>query len=220
LALTVSKRPSSALSEAFRALGTAVMAPSDPPKTLLVTSANNGEGKTVTTLNLGQALARRKGPVLIMDCDLRRGGIAQNLGLPNDKGVSTVLSGEHDISDALQQYASQPNLWVLTCGPVPLYPAELLASSQMSQLLKTLCIRFVCVIIDSPPVLAVTDATILSTLTDGVLLVAACGSTPRAGLLRTRRILANAGARVLGLTVNKLDRRFQAYYDYKYTYTA
>ena len=219
LALTLTNRPSCAMSEAYRALGTAVSGPSVPPKSLLVTSAHNGEGKTVTAVNLGQVLARRKGPVLIMDCDLRRGGIAQMLGLPNNKGVSTVLSGEHDVSEALQQYASQPNLWVLAAGPVPVYPAELLASQKMEALLEALTDRFSCVIVDSPPVLAVTDATILSAKVDRVLLVAASGSTPRSGLLRTRRILANAGARVLGVAVNKLDPRFQNYRDYSYTYS-
>lgn len=219
LELTFTKRPGSALSEAFRALGTAISVPSDPPKTLLVTSAHNGEGKTITTLNLGQALAQRKGPVLIMDCDLRRGGIAQALGLPNQKGISTVLSGEHDAAEALHQYGSHPNLWLLTSGPVPVYPAELLASQQMAVLLENMTARFACVILDSPPVLAVTDATILSTRVDRVLLVAASGSTPRGGLLRTRRILANAGARVLGVAVNKLDPRYQDYRDYSYSYS-
>jgi capsular exopolysaccharide synthesis family protein len=219
LALTLTKHRNSSLAEAFRALGTAVSGPCDPPKTLLITSAQNGEGKTVTTLNLGQALAQRKGPVLIMDCDLRRNGIAQALGLKNDKGVSTVLSGEHDISEAIQQYIPQPNLWVLTSGPVPPYPAELLASEKMAALLENMAARFACVIIDSPPVLAVTDATILSTRVDRVLLVAASGTTPRAGLVRTRRILANAGARILGVAVNKLDPRFQSYQDYAYSYS-
>jgi len=220
LALTFTNRPRSPLSEAFRALGTAVSVASNAPKTLLVTSAQNGEGKTVTTLNLGQALAQRKGPVLIMDCDLRRGGIAETLALSNVKGISTVVSGEHDVTEALQQYTRQPNLWVLPSGPIPAYPAELLASQQMADLIAKMAARFSYVIIDSPPVLAVTDATILSTCVDHVLLVAASGSTPRAGLLRTRRILANAGAQVLGVVVNKIDPRFQDYREYAYSYSA
>ncbi len=220
LALTFTNRPRSPLSEAFRALGTAVSVSSNPPKTLLVTSAQNGEGKTVITLNLGQALAQRAGPVLIMDCDLRRGGIAKILDLPNSKGVSTVVSGEHDVTEALQRYAPQPNLWVLPSGPVPPYPAELLASQPMADLMAKMAARFSYVIIDSPPVLAVTDATILSTCVDHVLLVAASGSTTRAGLLRARRILANAGAHVLGVAVNKIDPRFQGYREYAYSYSA
>ena len=217
-ALALTKKPNSSLSEAFRALGTAVSGPADPPKTLLVTSAQNGEGKTVTTINLGQALAQRNGPVLIMDCDLRCGSIARTLGLPNNKGVSTVLSGEHDVSEALQQYGPQAGLWVLTSGAVPLCPAELLASQKMASLLEKMSSRFNCVIIDSPPVLPVTDATILSTRADRVLLVAASGSTSRAGLLRTRRVLAQAGARVLGVAINKVDPKSQNYSGY-YSYS-
>ena len=179
LALTLTKRPHCSLSEAFRVLGTAVSGTSNPPTTLLITSAQTGEGKTFTALNLAQALAQRTGPILIMDCDLRRSGIAEALGIRNDKGVSTVLSGEHDVSEVVQQYVPVPNLWVLPSGIIPSNPAELLASPRMTALLETLSAQFVCVIIDSPPVLAVTDATILSTLVDGVLLVAASGSTPR-----------------------------------------
>lgn len=220
LALTFTRHPSSTLSEAFRALGTAVSISSNQPKTLLVTSTQNGEGKTVTALNLGQVLAQRKGPVLVMDCDLRRGGVARTLAIPNTKGVSTVLSGEHDVTEVLQQFAPLPDLWILPSGPIPAYPAELLASQRMAALIEKMAARFSYVIIDSPPLLSVTDATILSTQVDRVLLVTASGSTPRAGLLRARRILAHAGARVVGLAVNKIDPRFQNYREYAYSYRA
>ena len=218
LALTLTKRPNCSMSEAFRALGTAVCRPSNSIKTLLITSAQNGEGKTTTALNLAQALAQRKGPVLIMDCDLRKGGVAQALGIRNHKGLSNVLSGELDVSQVAQQYAPQPNLWVLTSGPVPFNPVRLLASQNMATLLDRLAESFEYVIIDSPPVLAVTDAAILSCLVDGVLLVAASGSTERGGLVRTRRILVGAGARILGIAVNKLDPRSPGYGNYAYSH--
>jgi capsular exopolysaccharide synthesis family protein len=218
LALTLTKRPNCSMSEAFRALGTAVCRPSNSIKTLLIASAQNGEGKTTTALNLAQALAQRKGPVLIMDCDLRKGGVAQALGIRNHKGLSNVLSGELDVSQVAQQYAPQPNLWVLTSGPVPFNPVRLLASQNMATLLDRLAESFEYVIIDSPPVLAVTDAAILSCLVDGVLLVAASGSTERGGLVRTRRILVGAGARILGIAVNKLDPRSPGYGNYAYSH--
>jgi succinoglycan biosynthesis transport protein ExoP len=218
LALTLTKRPNCSMSEAFRALGTAVCKPSNSIKTLLIASAQNGEGKTTTALNLAQALAQRKGPVLIMDCDLRKGGVAQALGIRNHKGLSNVLSGELDVSQVAQQYAPQPNLWVLTSGPVPFNPVRLLASQNMATLLDRLAESFEYVIIDSPPVLAVTDAAILSCLVDGVLLVAASGSTERGGLVRTRRILVGAGARILGIAVNKLDPRSPGYGNYAYSH--
>jgi capsular exopolysaccharide synthesis family protein len=219
LAMSLSRHPHSSLSEAFRALGTAVSISPNSMRSLLVTSAQNGEGKTIIAVNLGQVLAQRRGPVLLVDCDLRRNGIAGALGLKNDKGLSTILSGKHTFSESVQTYSYLPNLSVLTSGPVPSNPAELLASEEMEGLLKEMRKQFACVILDSPPMLAVTDATILSTLVAGVLLVAASGSTPRAALLRTRRMLANAGAHVVGIAMNKLDPRLHKYHSYGYPYT-
>ena len=218
LALSLTTDPNSSLSEAFRALGTAISIPSRPVKTLLVTSSQNGEGKTTTALNLAQALAQRKGPVLLMDCDLRKGGVAKAIGQKACKGLTAVLSGEVDMSHAL--LAVQPNLWVLPAGAVPADPVAVLASQEMTALLERVAARFELVIIDSPPVLAVTDAAILSGLVDGVLLVAASGTTTHGGLIRTRRILEAAGAKILGMAVNKLDPRRPGYgYSYsKYAY--
>jgi polysaccharide biosynthesis transport protein len=222
VALTVVERPKSELAEAYRSLGTSILMSVglNPPKTLLITSTQAGEGKTATALNLAQALAqRRRGPVLIVDCDLRNSGVARALGLNNDKGLSTVLAGSCDCDEALQQYSSEPKLWILPSGPIPANPAEFLASDAMDLLFRKLASRFEHVILDSPPVLPVTDATILSRLVDGVVLVVESGTTPRAGLLRTRRILENVGARILGVALNKLDLRHQGYYgSYQYSY--
>jgi len=219
LALSVTSRPNSALSEAFRALGTAVSIPSKPIKTLLITSAQNGEGKTTTALNLAQALAQRKVKVLLMDCDLRKGEVAKTVGFKDHKGLTAVLSGEMDVPHAL--LALQPNLWALLAGAVPANPVAMLASEQMAVLLKRVAAHFEFVIIDSPPVLAVTDAAILSGLVGGVLLVAASGTTPRGGLVRARKILEASGANILGMAVNKLDSRRPGYgYSYsKYART-
>jgi capsular exopolysaccharide synthesis family protein len=215
LALSLTKNPRSSLSEAFRALGTFVSMPSSSVKTLLITSGHSGEGKTTTALNLAQALAQRKGPVLLMDCDLRKGGVARALGIENNEGVSTILAGERNVSEVLR-YCLQKNLWVLTSGPVPSNPVGLLAGPNMANLLKSLSSCFECIIVDSPPVLAVTDAAILSSVVDGVLLVAASGTTPRGGLIRARRVLVTAGARILGMSLNKLDPRRPGYANYSY----
>jgi succinoglycan biosynthesis transport protein ExoP len=217
LAVALTRSPSSSLSEAFRALGTAVLAPLNPLKILLVTSPDAGEGKTITAMNLAQALAQRRGPVLIVDCDMRKGRVASVLGIRNNIGLSTVLSGEGDISDALQQSLSEPNLWILPSGPTPLDPVRLLSTEKLALLLKTLSAKFQHVVIDSPPVLPVTDATILSTLANCVLLVVASGSTSRQGLVRTRQILATAGARVVGIAVTNLDSRSPGYKYYGYS---
>ena len=220
VALCISKNPQSVLAEAYRALRTSVLLSLavNPPKLILVTSAQAGEGKTATALNLAQSLAQRKGQVVIVDGDLRKGGIAKMLGLENDKGISTILTGGDKLDDALQVYAAQPNLSVLSSGPVPPNPAELIASDGMAVLCRELVKRFEHVIIDSPPVLAVTDATIMAGLVDGVVLVAESGRTHRAGLMRTRAVLENAGARILGVVLNKLDLRREGYYGYGYGY--
>jgi succinoglycan biosynthesis transport protein ExoP len=214
LALNLTKHPNSPLSEAFRALGTAVSMPSRPVKTLLITSTQNGEGKTTTALNLAQALAQRNVRVLLIDCDLRKGEVAKAIGIENLKGVTEVLSGELDVPDVLQ--ALEPNLWALPAGAILSNPVAMIASQEMVILLKRTAARFEFVIIDSPPVLAVTDAAILSGLVDGVLLVAASGTTTRGGLIRTRRILEASGARILGMAVNKLDTR-RPNYGYSYS---
>ena len=220
VALAISENPQSVLSEAYRALRTSILlslAP-NPPKLILITSAQAGEGKTATALNLAQSLVQRKGRVVIVDGDLRKGGIAKTLGLENSKGISTILTGADKLDDALQVYAAQPDLWVLPSGPVPPNPAELIGSEGMAELCTELAKRFEHVIIDSPPVLAVTDATIMAGLVDGVVLVAESGKTHRAGLMRTRAILENAGARILGVVLNKLDLRREGYYGYGYGY--
>jgi len=209
LALNLTKHPNSPLSEAFRALGTAVSIPSRPVKTLLITSTQNGEGKTTTALNLGQALAQRRFRVLLMDCDLRKGELAKAIGIDNHKGVAEILSGVLGVPEALR--ALEPNLWALPSGRIQLDPVALLASPEMAALLKSVASRFDFVVIDSPPVLAVTDAAILAGLVDGVLLVAASGTAQRVGLIRTRRILEASGARILGMAVNKVDTRRPGY---------
>jgi capsular exopolysaccharide synthesis family protein len=222
IGLVVTEKPQSVLAEAYRALRTSILLSLAPhaPKLLLITSTQAGEGKTATALNLSQVLAQRKGPVLIVDCDLRKGGIGKLLGVDNERGLSTFLTGKHSLTDVLQRYDPQLDLWVLPSGSVPPNPADLIGSDAMSELLHELSSRFEHVIIDSPPVLPVTDATILSSLVDGVVLITESGVTPRGGLMRSASILESAGARILGVVLNKFDPRQQGYYgNYGYYYT-
>lgn len=212
--LAVLKRPSSPLAESFRSLRTSVLLSTAPrpPQSLLVTSAQVGEGKTSTASNLAVSFAQRGGTVLIVDADLRRPSIAKTLGVPNEKGLSSFLTGAHSLDDVLIQYERVPNLWVLPAGPRPPDPAELLSSHMMEATLKDLLKRFTQVVIDSPPLLLVTDAVVLSAMVDGVILVVASGTTARGALTRAHRILENAGSRVLGMVLNKVDMRFDTYY--------
>lgn len=217
VALAVAERPSSVIAEAYRALRTSILLSmaDRPPKTLLVTSASAGDGKTVTSINLAMALAQRKGPVLLIDADLRKSGISGILNCNLNRGLSTVLSGGAAVEEVLEQYGLIPNLWILPAGPASPSPADLLSSETMAHLLQKVSARFEHIVIDSPPVMAVTDATILSSLVDGVVLVAQGARTSKASLLRTCRILDAAGARILGFALNKFDYR-DSYHGYHY----
>jgi capsular exopolysaccharide synthesis family protein len=212
--LAVLKRPSSPMAESFRSLRTSVLLSTAPrpPQILLVTSAQMGEGKTSTATNLSISFAQRQEPVLIIDADMRRPSVAKTLGIGNEKGLSSFLTGAHSLDEVLLPYERIPNLWVLPAGPRPPDPAELLSSNMMEATLKDLLKRFTQVVIDSPPLLLVTDAVILSAMVDGVILVVASGTTPRGALTRAHRILENAGARILGMVLNKVDMRFDSYY--------
>lgn len=212
--MEVLKRPSSPLAESFRSLRTSVLLSTAPrpPQSLLVTSAQVGEGKTSNSTNLAMSFAQRGGPVLIIDADLRRPSIAKTLGIPNERGLSSFLTGAHSLEQVIVQYDRVPNLWVLPAGPRPPDPAELLSSKMMEATLRDLMKRYSQIVIDSPPLLLVTDAVVLSAMVDGVILVVASGATARGALTRAHRILENAGARVLGIVLNKVDMRFDTYY--------
>lgn len=218
VALAVFKRPTSALAESCRSLCTSVLHSSAPcpPQVLLLTSTQPGEGKTSISLNLALTLAQRDNHVLLADGDLRRPGIGSLLGLPSKPGLSDVLTGTCELDVAVQRVSAIPNLWALPAGTRPPNPAELLASTTMQNLLADLRARFNYVVIDSPPLLMVTDAAVLSRLADGVVLVVESGVTTRNAFLRAFKILQNSGARVLGSVVNKMDFRNDGYYGYSY----
>jgi capsular exopolysaccharide synthesis family protein len=213
--LAVLKRPTSSMAEAYRTLRTSVLLSTAPrpPQALLVTSAQPGEGKTCTAINLALGLAQRGVPVVVIDSDLRRPGVSKGLSLPeNGSGLSSVLSGARSLDEVLRQYEAAPNLWVLPAGPRPPNPADLLASPTMAKVLQELRQRFEHVVVDSPPLLVVTDATILSTLVDGVVLVVESGVTTSGAVIRAHKILESAGGRILGTVLNKLDLSHDGYY--------
>lgn len=216
VALISVKRPRSALAEAYRSLRTAVLLSNSaqPPKTILITSTKSGEGKTVTSLNLASVMAQRKAPVLLIDCDLRKSGVASAVKISNEKGLTTVLAGGMDAEDAIQPHSELPGLWILPAGPGVPNPAELLSSDKMVELIQQLSDRYEHVIIDSPPVLAVTDAAILSAVVDGVLLIVEGGSTHKGALARSHHTIVSSGGKVLGVVFNKYDHRREGAYGY------
>lgn len=214
--LAVLNQPASALAESYRALRTAILLSRSPrpPQTILVTSPNPDEGKSCTSLNLSLALAQRGGRALLIDGDLRKRSLARYLGLTNHRGLSGYLTGAYPLAEALTTLESAPRLSVLPAGPPAPNPAELLSSLAMEAALAELRRLFDHIVIDSPPALMVTDATILSPLADGLILVVESEATVRGALLRTHQILENAGGKILGVVMNKVNLERDGYYYY------
>jgi polysaccharide biosynthesis transport protein len=218
--LTLLKRPASELAEAYRAMRTAVLLSTSPrpPQVMVMTSAQPSEGKTCTSLNLALALAQRRVRVLVVDADFRKPGVAQAMGMSNEKGLSNILRGELSFDEVVLQTEALPNLWVLPAGATPTNPTDLLSSPDMGKLVDELRQRFEHVVVDSPPILLMTDATVLSILSDGVVLVVEGGVTPMGAVLRAHRIIENAGGKILGVVLNKVDVRRGTYYGSYYGY--
>src|SRR5262249_32520812 len=162
----------SSAAEAYRGLRTSVLLSSAgrPPKTLLITSSQPGEGKTTTCINTAVSLAQLGASVLVIDCDLRKPAAHKIFGLDHHSGLSTYLSREVEI-DGLIQRLHIKNLSLITCGPIPPNPAELISSDKMKNLLELLAERYDHILIDSPPLMNVTDPVILSRMVEGVILV-------------------------------------------------
>lgn len=214
-------QPKSQISEAFRGLRTSLLLSQaeHPPQVILVTSALPREGKTTAAVNLGVTLAQLGDRTLLLDSDLRKPGIRRALDLPAtaDAGLSSYLAGVCPLDDVITPHTTIKNLAALTTGPIPPSPADLLSSHRMREGIAELRRRFKFIVIDSPPVMAATDAVILSALTDGVLLVVRSGQTPKEAFMRTRDVLAAVKCRLLGVVLNAVNAGSPDYY-YSYRY--
>src|ERR1044072_6391684 len=200
--------------ESYRHLPTSLLLSSagQPPKQIIVTSRHPCEGKTTTAINTAYMLAQTGAEVLIIDCDLRRPRLHAQFEVPNSKGLTTWLSGERVLDNLLQTCPRTPNLKILTSGPVPPNPAELIGSEEMRRLLGQLSERFAHIIIDSPPAISFTDASILSTMVDGVMLVVHGGRRSRAVVRRAKQQLLDVGAHIFGVVLNNVRMEQQDYY--------
>ncbi|MGB7209277.1 MAG: polysaccharide biosynthesis tyrosine autokinase [Pyrinomonadaceae bacterium] len=209
--------------EAYRHLRTSLLFSSagKPPQTILVTSSQPSEGKTTTAINTAITLAQSDVDVVLIDCDLRRPRLHSYFEMENTRGLTNYLSGEQDTEHLVKRCKELPKLRVITSGPIPPNPAELLSSDEMKKLLQFLRGRYKHVIIDSPPAISFTDAAILSTLVDGVVLVAMAGKSSIHLMRRFKQRLGNIGARIYGVVLNGIksssveyDYYGSGYYDY------
>jgi polysaccharide biosynthesis transport protein len=214
--LVALERPKSQMAESYRALRTSLLLTSlgGPPHVILVTSALPGEGKSTTTLNAAIVLAQKGARVLLVDADLRRPTLHKTLGMGPREGLSNVLTGNISLSQAVVPTQILPNLFLLPAGTPPPNPAELLASTNMQELLVQLRNQYDHVVMDTPPTLSVTDAVILSTLADRVVLVIRSAQTTKQALRRARDILLQVNAHVCGVLLNAVDLASPDYYNY------
>jgi capsular exopolysaccharide synthesis family protein len=213
--------PTSPAAESYRSLRTSLQFARQEKQLncLVVTSAGVGEGKTATLANLGVVFAQAGERVVLVSCDLRRPRIGSFFGLDEHEGLSSVLIGQRTLEESLLPVPDVDRLSLLPAGPIPPNPAELLNSARAQDIFARLRNQFDLVLIDSPPVLPVTDAAILSQYADATLMLAAAGQTRRSDLHRAVEKLDQVGARILGTVLNKVTRQTGRAYGYTYTYT-
>lgn len=223
-ALICALEPSSSAIEAFRHVRTSLFfaRPAEESRLLLVTSSGPNEGKTTVASNLALTIAQSRKRVLLVDADFRRPQIHRSFGLDNKVGLSSVLVGERTLDQALQKTVHDlniiENLDILTCGPIPLNPTELLESSATQRFFHEIRERYDRILLDAPPVLFVSDASIMGAICDGVILVARANRNTRAQVARARKQLEKVNARIIGSILNgvRVTRLSHYYSDFYY----
>jgi succinoglycan biosynthesis transport protein ExoP len=214
------------VSEAFRSIGTFILlsSSSKPPKTILVTSPGEKEGKTTVCINVAQALSEAIGNGILIDADMRRPKLHRAFDLDNKTGLSSYLSGNLNLdamNGKLIRQIPQKGLSVITAGPVPPNPSKLLYSSRMKELLDILSTQYNFVIIDATPLIGMPDGVLMSKLVDGTILVVRAGETPKNALSTAKQIFSDVSTNLLGVVLNgvkKNDLRYSYHYNYYSSY--
>jgi polysaccharide biosynthesis transport protein len=215
--IAVLTSPKSQFAESLRSLRTSLLLSTTgrPPKFILFTSSTPSEGKTTIASNMACVLAQGDTHVLLIDGDLRRPNVHPRFGLSGKIGLSTLLTGGTSFEESLQRIPEAPNLDIIASGPVPPFPAELLSSEAMQSLLRKCGDLYDYVVIDSPPILSVTDGVILARSADAVALVVRQGTSSKHVVRRARDLLIRAGAPITGIVLNAVDLNspeYQGYY--------
>jgi len=211
--------PKSTASESFRGIRTGILFSSvdKSPQAIVVTSSGPHEGKTICAANLAVTMAQAGSRVLLIDCDMRRPRIHKSFDISRDTGLSSLMAGSCEFKDAVVPGPVE-NLDILPSGPIPPNPSEVLGSNKMKQLIAGLRKHYERIIIDTPPVTAVTDSVVLSQLADGVVVVVRAGETPRQIIQTSVSQLRTVNAHILGAVLNGVGTGKDSYYYYQYYY--
>lgn len=215
--LIVASNPRSPISEAYRSLRTNIDFSSvdDATQVIMVTSSGPEEGKSTVVGNLAVTYAQDERRVLLIDADMRKPTGHRTFQLSNRFGLSSFLSRQSNLEDVIQE-TEVPNLYVITAGPIPPNPAEMLNSNSMTRLMEQLRQQFDMILIDTPPILAVTDAQLLASKSDGVLLVINSGKVKKDIAIKAKENLMRVNARMLGVVLNNVKRKTSEEYYYYY----
>ncbi|AFS71537.1 CpsD/CapB family tyrosine-protein kinase [Exiguobacterium antarcticum] len=212
-------QPKSPIAEQYRTIRTNIefMAVDKEIKVMLVTSSTQGEGKSTTSSNLAVAYAQQGKRVLIIDTDMRRPTVHYTFRVANGLGLSSLLTRQAELEKAVLPTKVE-NLSILTAGPIPPNPAELLSSRAMEKLIEQLRGEYDVIILDAPPLLQVADSRITSKLTDGVILVIGCTTSDRQRVLKAKEQLELTEAKILGVVLNRRELTDDSAYQYYYSY--
>lgn len=211
--------PKSPIAEAYRTLRTNIQFSSFDKviQTIVVTSSGPGEGKSTTVSNLAVVMAEGGSKTILIYCDQRKPRLHKVFLTSNEIGISDVLVGKAKFEDAVKRTEIE-NLDILTSGTRPPNPSELLASTKMKSFIDLLREKYDCIIIDTPPIIAVTDAQLLASYADGCLLVIASSQAEREAAMKSKELLEKVNAKILGVVLNKLKLEEKGYYGYYYNY--